>query len=81
MLASGVTIAIPASFFENSDTTLDSLDGTDPYDPASLDYIGDERLQFCGVNDKAKSNSYVKEYKIPTPCTHCLLYTSDAADE
>ena len=30
MLASGVTIAIPASFFENSDTTLDSLDGTDP---------------------------------------------------
>ena len=76
MLASGVTIAIPASFFENSDTTLDSLDGTDPYDPASLDYIGDERLQFCGVNDKAKSNSYVKEYKIPTPCTQPLAITT-----
>ena len=76
MLASGVTIAIPASFFENSNTTLDSLDGTDPYDPASLDYIGDERLQFCGVNDKAKSNSYVKEYKIPTPCTQPLAITT-----
>ena len=56
MLVSGVTIAIPSSFFENSNTTLDSLDGTDPYDPASLDYIGHDRLQFCGVNDKAKSN-------------------------
>ena len=75
MLASGITIAIPASFFENSDTTLDSLDDIDASVDA-LDYIGDERLQFCGVNDKAKSNSYVKEYKIPTSCTQPLAITT-----
>jgi len=73
MLASGVTIAIPSSFFENSDTTLDSLDDIEL---DSLDYFGDQRLQFCGVNDKAKSNSYVKEYKIPTPCTQPLAITT-----
>ena len=74
MLASGVTIAIPSSFFENSDTTLDSLEDIDL---DSLDYVGDQRLQFCGVNDKAKSNSYVKEYKIPTPCTQPLAITTE----
>ena len=73
MLASGVTIAIPSSFFENSDTTLDSLEDIELDD---LDYVGDQRLQFCGVNDKAKSNSYVKEYKIPTPCTQPLAITT-----
>jgi len=74
MLASGVTIAIPSSFFENSDTTLDSLEDIELDD---LNYVGDQRLQFCGVNDKAKSNSYVKEYKIPTPCTQPLAITVD----
>ena len=74
MLASGVTIAIPSSFFENSDTALDSLEDIDL---DSLDYVGDQRLQFCGVNDKAKSNSYVKEYKIPTPCTQPLAITTE----
>ena len=74
MLASGVTIAIPSSFFENSDTTLDSLEDIELDD---LNYVGDQRLQFCGVNDKAKSNSYVKEYKIPTPCTQPLAITTE----
>jgi len=74
MLASGVTIAIPSSFFENSDTTLDSLEDIELDD---LDYVGDQRLQFCGVNDKANSNSYVKEYKIPTPCTQPLAITTE----
>ena len=73
MLASGVTIAIPSSFFENSNTTLDSLDDIDLDD---LNYVGDQRLQFCSINDKAKSNSYVKEYKIPTPCTQPLAITT-----
>ena len=73
MLASGVTIAIPSSFFENSDTALDSLEDIDL---DSLDYVGDQRLQFCSINDKAKSNSYVKEYKIPTPCTQPLAITT-----
>jgi len=73
MLASGVTIAIPSSFFENSDTTLDSLEDIELDD---LNYVGDQRLQFCGINDKAKSNSYVKEYKIPTPCTQPLAITT-----
>ena len=73
MLASGVTIAIPSSFFENSDTALDSLDDIDLDD---LNYVGDQRLQFCSINDKAKSNSYVKEYKIPTPCTQPLAITT-----
>ena len=74
MLASGVTIAIPSSFFENSDTALDSLEDIDL---DSLDYVGDQRLQFCSINDKAKSNSYVKEYKIPTPCTQPLAITTE----
>ena len=73
MLASGVTIAIPSSFFENSNTTLDSLEDIDLDD---LNYVGDQRLQFCSINDKAKSNSYVKEYKIPTPCTQPLAITT-----
>ena len=73
MLASGVTIAIPSSFFENSDIILDSLEDIELDD---LNYVGDQRLQFCGVNDKAKSNSYVKEYKIPTPCTQPLAITT-----
>ena len=73
MLASGVTIAIPSSFFENSDTTLDSLEDIELDD---LNYVGDQRLQFCSINDKAKSNSYVKEYKIPTPCTQPLAITT-----
>ena len=74
MLASGVTIAIPSSFFENSDTTLDSLEDIELDD---LNYVGDQRLQFCSINDKAKSNSYVKEYKIPTPCTQPLAITTE----
>ena len=73
MLASGVTIAIPSSFFENSNTTLDSLEDIELDD---LNYVGDQRLQFCSINDKAKSNSYVKEYKIPTPCTQPLAITT-----
>jgi|TARA_Y100000294_G_scaffold145225_1_gene140396 virginiamycin B lyase len=73
MLASGITIAIPSSFFERNDNTLDS---SDDVDLDSLGYTGDQRLQFCGVNDKAKSNSYVKEYKIPIPCTQPLAITT-----
>ncbi len=36
-----------------------------------------QRAQFCGTEDNAKSNHYVKEFKIPTPCTQPLAITSD----
>jgi virginiamycin B lyase len=36
-----------------------------------------QRTQFCGSEDTVQSNHYVKEYKIPTPCTQPLAITSD----
>ena len=35
-----------------------------------------QRAQFCGSGD-AKSNTYIKEYKIPTDCTMPLSITTD----
>lgn len=36
-----------------------------------------QREQFCGTGS-VKSNQFVKEYKIPTPCTQPLAITTDA---
>ena len=68
MLASGITIAIPGKSVENND--LDAFDAGDGY-------TDNERPQYCGTNDKAKSNDFVQEYKIPTACTQPLAITTD----
>ena len=56
---------------ENSELVFTST-GT-PMD----NYPDVQRVQFCGSEDSAKSNHYIKEYKIPTPCTQPLAITTD----
>ena len=76
MLASGVTIAIPAGFFgdpNEADTQIIVDVGTGiPLD----NYPPDQQDQYCGTGE-AISNRYVKEYKIPTACTQPLAITTD----
>ena len=83
MLSSGVTIAInPAQWFGVSsdfdEITAEELDAFD-LDTLGLElgYSDDESLQFCSANEQARSNEYVKEYKIPTACTQPLAITVD----
>jgi len=83
MLSSGVTIAInPAQWFGDSsdfdEITAEELDAFD-LDTLGLElgYSDDESLQFCSANEQARSNEYVKEYKIPTACTQPLAITVD----
>ena len=40
-------------------------------------YSPDEREQHCG-NSNAKSNQYIQEFKIPTPCTQPLSIITDS---
>ncbi len=63
-----------------------TLPGIVPEDPESVNtvtgtpmdnYPDVQRVQFCGSEDTAKSNHYVKEFKIPTPCTQPLAITTD----
>jgi len=71
MLTSGVVIGIPGILPKDS-ISVNTPTGT------PLDNFPDvQRAQFCGSEDTAKSNHYVKEYKIPTPCTEPLAITSD----
>jgi len=83
MLSSAVMIAInPAQWFGDSsdfdEITAEELDAFD-LDALGLElgYSDDESLQFCSANEQAMSNEYVKEYKIPTPCTQPLAITVD----
>jgi len=72
MLTSGVVISIPGLVPEDS-ISVNTSTGT------PLDNFPDvQRAQFCSSEDAARSNHYVKEYKIPTPCTQPLAITSDA---
>lgn len=71
MMTSGVVIGIPGILPENS-ASVNTKTGT-PLD----NYPDVQRAQFCGSEDMAKSNHYVTEYKIPTPCTQPLAITSD----
>ena len=80
MLTSGITIAIPSVFFENTNTAeniedveVDIID----YSDIGSGYSDDEKLQHCSSNDQAKSNDFVREYKIPTECTQPLAITTD----
>jgi len=83
MLSSGVTIAInPGQWLDDSsdfeEMTAEELDAFD-LDALGLElgYSGDELSQFCSANELARSNEYVKEYKIPTACTQPLAITVD----
>ena len=68
MLASGITIAIPGKEAEDNDLEVFVVgDG----------YTDEERPQFCGTNDKAKSTDFVTEFKIPTACTQPLAITTE----
>lgn len=68
MLASGITIAIPGK------SSVD--DGLEVF-VAGDGYTDEERPQFCGTNDKAKSTDFVTEFKIPTACTQPLAITTE----
>ena len=72
MVTSGVVIAIPGLDPEGEPENDITMTGT------PLDNFPDaQREQFCGTGE-AKSNSYVTEYQIPTPCTQPLGITSSA---
>jgi len=75
MLSSAVVIAIPSGFFGNPDVTV-SVEELDIL-IQELGYTDEESLQFCSTNEQARSNEYVKEYKIPTTCTQPLAITLD----
>ena len=68
MLASGITIAIPGTPSEDNDLEVFV---------AGDGYTDDERSQFCGANDKAKSTNFVTEFKIPTACTQPLAIITE----
>lgn len=66
--------------------TAATLPGINPEDPTEQvtitgtpmdNYPDVQREQFCESNENAKSNQYVKEYKIPTPCTQPLAIITD----
>ena len=66
--------------------TAASLPGVTPEDPnekitttgTPMDNYPDvQRAQFCSSSEFAKSNSYVTEFKIPTPCTQPLAIVTD----
>ena len=78
MATSGVVIAIPGitpDGMMNNDMTFTQT-GT----PAD-NFADEQRIQFCGQNDTAKSNRYITEYDIPTACTQPLAITSDVSGD
>ena len=71
MVTSGVVIAIPGITPDGMDDPNFTETGT----PADK-FPDAQRAQFCGEGQLG-SNTYVKEYKIPTKCTQPLAITSD----
>lgn len=71
MLTSGVVIGIPGILPKDSPSVITTT-GT-PLD----NYPDVQRAQFCSSQDSAKSNTFVKEFKIPTQCTQPLAIVSD----
>ena len=66
--------------------TAATLPGIIPEDSISVstetgtpldNYPDVQREQFCSSEDTARSNSFVQEYRIPTPCTQPLAITTD----
>ena len=75
MLASGITIALPGTVSGPTDPEINQ----DELEPLVLGdgYTDEQRPQFCGTNDKAKSTDFVTEYRIPTECSQPLAITTD----
>jgi virginiamycin B lyase len=71
MLTSLTAATLPPSIV-NTPEKQTTITGT-PMD----NYPDIQRTQFCGSSETAKSNTYVKEYKIPTPCTQPLAIVTD----
>ncbi len=62
--------SVPGAIPENPDETI-TITGT------PMDNFPDvQRVQFCGTG-QAKSNNYVTEFQIPTPCTQPLAIVTD----
>lgn len=74
MITSGVVIAIPG-IIPGSDSNAVSGNFTMTGTPAD-NFPDESRAQMCGPGT-SKSNAYVTEYAIPTPCTQPLAITSD----
>ncbi len=70
MVTSGVVIAIPGMGPEDPDEAVTITDT-----PAD-NFPDVQRAQFCGSGE-AKSNMYIKEFKIPTECTQPLAIVTD----
>lgn len=71
MLTSAAASSLPRTPVNDENSQI-TITGT-PMD----NYPDVQRTQFCGTDDAAKTNHYVTEYKIPTPCTQPLAITSD----
>lgn len=70
MITSGVVIAIPGLAPEDPDEAM-TITGT----PAD-NFPDVQRSQFCS-SGQPKSNSYIKEFRIPTDCTQPLAIVAD----
>jgi len=71
MMTSGVVIGIPGILPHDSPSVMTVTDT--PMD----NYPDVQRAQFCSSEESAKSNAFVKEYKIPTQCTQPLAIVTD----
>lgn len=60
-----------------SKTTLEPKKSVDLTGTPADNHPPNEREQHCGSSD-AKSNQYVQEFEIPTPCTQPLFITVDS---
>jgi len=71
MLTSVAASSLPRTPVNNADDQI-TITGT-PMD----NYPDVQRAQFCSSEESAKSNAFVKEYKIPTQCTQPLAIVPD----
>jgi virginiamycin B lyase len=71
MITSVTASTLPPTVINNPEEQI-TITGT-PMD----NYPDVQRTQFCGSGETAKSNTYVKEFKIPTPCTQPLAIVTD----
>jgi virginiamycin B lyase len=75
ILPVGILILISAIFAIQNFTESDEFDMNLTGTPAD-NFSEEQRSKFCGTGD-AKSNDYIKEYKIPTDCTLPQAITTD----
>jgi len=71
MLTSVAASSLPRTPVKNEENQI-TITGT------PMDNFPDvQRAQFCSTEESAKSNAFVKEYKIPTQCTQPLAIVPD----